>query len=158
MKKTLAVDQSLIENIIRYCEDKQVYDKLTMYGDFYYKLKLKMAGQSIADNLDEHSKQFKVTPKNTVVGESMIANDKGVFSRKPDNEANKDFVINIVHPVDSGYYMDEENGVLNITNDIQRATRFTREDANDLSLDLNHSREEWFMVVSLKPLYNVHKP
>lgn len=28
-----------IMNVIKYCEDKQIYDKLGYYGDFYYKLK-----------------------------------------------------------------------------------------------------------------------
>jgi len=31
--------KEILENVIKYCEDKQVYDKLTMYGDFYYKAK-----------------------------------------------------------------------------------------------------------------------
>lgn len=29
----------IIEAIIKYCEDKQIYDKLGTYRDFYYKLK-----------------------------------------------------------------------------------------------------------------------
>lgn len=57
--KKVTVDQTIIENVIRYCEDKQVYDKLGAYGDFYYKLQLRMASQSITDNLEEHSKQFE---------------------------------------------------------------------------------------------------
>ncbi len=35
----IAIDREIINNIIKYCEDKQVYDKLGGYGDFYYKLK-----------------------------------------------------------------------------------------------------------------------
>lgn len=35
----VTVDQSVIDNIIKYCEDKAIYDKLSNYGDFYYKLK-----------------------------------------------------------------------------------------------------------------------
>ena len=30
---------SIIQDVIRYCEDKAIYDKLGNYGDFYYKLK-----------------------------------------------------------------------------------------------------------------------
>ena len=37
--KTVEVSRDVIDAIIRYCEDKQIYDKLTMYKDFYYKLK-----------------------------------------------------------------------------------------------------------------------
>lgn len=28
-----------IKDCLRYCEDKQIYDKLSYYGDFYYKLR-----------------------------------------------------------------------------------------------------------------------
>ena len=31
--------KEVLENIVKYCEDKEIYDKLTMYGDFYYKSK-----------------------------------------------------------------------------------------------------------------------
>lgn len=34
----LLIDKEIIENICRYCENKQIYDKLGNYGDFYYKL------------------------------------------------------------------------------------------------------------------------
>ncbi|WP_296864721.1 hypothetical protein [uncultured Methanobrevibacter sp.] len=36
---TVPVDIDIINNIIKYCEDQTVYDKLGRYGDFYYKLK-----------------------------------------------------------------------------------------------------------------------
>ena len=36
---TINVPINVIENICKYCEDMQVYDKLGRYGDFYYKLK-----------------------------------------------------------------------------------------------------------------------
>lgn len=39
MNIKLTINSDIIENIIRYCEDQQIYDKLGMYGDFYYKLK-----------------------------------------------------------------------------------------------------------------------
>lgn len=29
---------NIIEYILKYCEDKQIYDKLSNYNDFYYKL------------------------------------------------------------------------------------------------------------------------
>lgn len=35
----IELDISLIEEILRYCEYQQVYDKLSNFGDFYYKLK-----------------------------------------------------------------------------------------------------------------------
>jgi len=38
-KSKVVIDKSIIDNIIKYCEDKAVYDKLGQYGDFYYKLK-----------------------------------------------------------------------------------------------------------------------
>ena len=38
-KKIVEVPVEVVEAIIKYCEDKQVYDKLTWYNDFYYKLK-----------------------------------------------------------------------------------------------------------------------
>ena len=31
--------KEILENVVKYCEDKAIYDKLTMYGDFYYKAK-----------------------------------------------------------------------------------------------------------------------
>lgn len=33
------VNFTLLQNIIKYCEDQQIYDKLGNYDDFYYKLK-----------------------------------------------------------------------------------------------------------------------
>lgn len=38
-KKTIEVPINIIENIIHYCEFHQIYDKLTNFDDFYYKLK-----------------------------------------------------------------------------------------------------------------------
>ena len=35
----LPVPIEIIDNIIKYCEDEAIYDKLGRYGDFYYKLK-----------------------------------------------------------------------------------------------------------------------
>lgn len=37
--KTVEIPIELIEKVCKYCEDKQVYDKLGYYGDFYYKFK-----------------------------------------------------------------------------------------------------------------------
>lgn len=31
--------KKVLEDVIKYCEDKEIYDKLTMHGDFYYKAK-----------------------------------------------------------------------------------------------------------------------
>lgn len=36
---TVEVSTELIDHIIRYCETQAIYDKLSGYGDFYYKLK-----------------------------------------------------------------------------------------------------------------------
>jgi hypothetical protein len=33
------ISSDIIEKVLRYCEDQQIYDKLGNYGDFYYKLK-----------------------------------------------------------------------------------------------------------------------
>jgi len=38
-EKTIEVPESVLKNIIHYCESQSVYDKLGAYGDFYYKLK-----------------------------------------------------------------------------------------------------------------------
>lgn len=35
----MEVDNKILENICKYCEDQAIYDKLTKYGDFYYKIK-----------------------------------------------------------------------------------------------------------------------
>lgn len=35
----ILIDKSILSNICKYCEDKAVYDKLSDYGDFYYKIK-----------------------------------------------------------------------------------------------------------------------
>lgn len=39
LMKTKTISPEIIKNIIKYCEDNQIYDKLSNYGDFYYKLK-----------------------------------------------------------------------------------------------------------------------
>ncbi len=31
--------QDILNNVIKYCEDKDICDKLAAYGDFYYKIK-----------------------------------------------------------------------------------------------------------------------
>ena len=36
---TMEVSTKLVDDIIRYCETQAIYDKLSGYGDFYYKLK-----------------------------------------------------------------------------------------------------------------------
>ena len=35
----ILIDKTILSNICKYCEDKAVYDKLSDYGDFYYKIK-----------------------------------------------------------------------------------------------------------------------
>ena len=35
----MVVPKSVIKNVLAYCENQAVYDKLSDYGDFYYKLK-----------------------------------------------------------------------------------------------------------------------
>ena len=34
---TIDVDEKLIKDICNYCETQAIYDKLSRYGDFYYK-------------------------------------------------------------------------------------------------------------------------
>ncbi len=41
----ITISRDLAESICQYCEDKAVYDKLANYGDFYYKLKIKLQQQ-----------------------------------------------------------------------------------------------------------------
>ena len=41
----ITISRDLAESICQYCEDKAVYDKLANYGDFYYKLKIKIQQQ-----------------------------------------------------------------------------------------------------------------
>lgn len=36
--KSIQIDIEIIDNILRYCENQAIYDKLGDYGDFYYKL------------------------------------------------------------------------------------------------------------------------
>lgn len=38
-ERQVPLAESVVENITKYCEDQQVYDKLANYGDFYYHLK-----------------------------------------------------------------------------------------------------------------------
>ena len=40
--KFVKVQTSLVKNILKYCEDNAIYDKLGRYGDFYYKLQNKI--------------------------------------------------------------------------------------------------------------------
>ena len=42
----MVVPKSLIMNILAYCENQAVYDKLSDYDDFYYKLKKKLNSQN----------------------------------------------------------------------------------------------------------------
>jgi hypothetical protein len=37
--KFIKVKKEIIQQIIKYCEDQAIYDKLGKYGDFYYNLK-----------------------------------------------------------------------------------------------------------------------
>ena len=41
----ITISRDLAESICQYCEDKAIYDKLVNYGDFYYKLKMKIQQQ-----------------------------------------------------------------------------------------------------------------
>lgn len=41
----ITISRDLAKSICQYCEDKAVYDKLAKYGDFYYKLKMKIQQQ-----------------------------------------------------------------------------------------------------------------
>lgn len=42
----MVVPKSLIMNVLAYCENKSVYDKLSDYDDFYYKLKMELNSQN----------------------------------------------------------------------------------------------------------------
>ena len=42
----MVVPKSLIMNILAYCENRAVYDKLSDYDDFYYKLKRELISQN----------------------------------------------------------------------------------------------------------------
>ena len=35
----IEIDIEILKNICKYVEDKAIYDKLSSYGDFYYKIK-----------------------------------------------------------------------------------------------------------------------
>lgn len=35
----ILIPKVIVENVIKYCENQAIYDKLSDYGDFYYKLK-----------------------------------------------------------------------------------------------------------------------
>lgn len=37
--KFIKIEKEIIQQIIKYCEDQAIYDKLGNYRDFYYKLK-----------------------------------------------------------------------------------------------------------------------
>ena len=37
--QNISIPISVIEDICRYCETQAIYDKLSNYGDFYYKIK-----------------------------------------------------------------------------------------------------------------------
>ena len=37
------VPMKILEDVLRYCENNAIYDKLSKYGDFYYKIKKIMA-------------------------------------------------------------------------------------------------------------------
>ena len=42
----MVVPKSLIMNILAYCENQSIYDKLSDYDDFYYKLKRELDSQN----------------------------------------------------------------------------------------------------------------
>lgn len=42
----MVVPKSLIMNILAYCENQSIYDKLSDYDDFYYKLKMELNSQN----------------------------------------------------------------------------------------------------------------
>ena len=35
----ITIDIEILENVCKYCEEQAIYDKLSKYGDFYYKIK-----------------------------------------------------------------------------------------------------------------------
>ena len=39
MEREIILTESIVNDILRYCEDKQACDELGAYGDFYHKLK-----------------------------------------------------------------------------------------------------------------------
>ena len=45
MAGEITISRDLAKSICQYCEDKAVYDKLANYGNFYYKLKIKIQQQ-----------------------------------------------------------------------------------------------------------------
>lgn len=45
-KNTVEIDVTILDNIIKYCEAQQIYDKLTAYGEFYYKIKRLRQGRT----------------------------------------------------------------------------------------------------------------
>lgn len=40
LKMNEEVVRQVLEQVLRYCEDQAIYDKLSKYGDFYYKIKI----------------------------------------------------------------------------------------------------------------------
>ena len=44
--KFIKVEKEIIQQIIKYCEDQAIYDKLGKYGDFYYKLKKEITNEN----------------------------------------------------------------------------------------------------------------
>jgi len=46
-KANIVVDIKTLEKVLKYCENQSIYDKLSCYGDFYYKLKNTIREQNI---------------------------------------------------------------------------------------------------------------
>lgn len=44
--KFIKIEKEIIQQIIKYCEDQAIYDKLGKYGDFYYKLKKEITNEN----------------------------------------------------------------------------------------------------------------
>jgi len=66
-EKTIEVPESILKNIIGYCEKRDITDKLGAYGDFYYKLKDMIKEETVSDELRKHLMQiFMITDEKEV--------------------------------------------------------------------------------------------
>ena len=50
-EETITIPMNLAKDICHYCESQAVYDKLSSYGDFYYRLKKKIEQQDLLSKI-----------------------------------------------------------------------------------------------------------
>ena len=62
------MDKEILNQIIRYCEDKDICNKLENFGDFYNQIKLDIVNEDVIKNVIEYCEYEQIYDKLTLYG------------------------------------------------------------------------------------------